>query len=233
MIRTVLVLLVALIFAGPSSAAAQPDDPNELTVFGGLSFIDVESTEARDVTILELPRRFQSLPVQPLIFPPPLFTLSRSLEASGVFGIRYGRDLTDTVTVVGDFAVAPAHDLNEEISYSCPEPLVCIAGPVNLVAPNVRFSENVVGYHYGAGLQYNLRRRGLMPAAIAGLGGVTYSTPDRARTHFTLRFGGRIAAPVGPLTTSIEVIDVVVTDHFVTGDVAHDVHARIGLGVRF
>ena len=232
MIRTVLVLLIALTLAGPSFAAAQPDDPNELTVFGGLSLIDAESIEPLDVTILALPPRFQAL-LQPLIFPPPRLTLSRSLEASGMLGVRYGRDLTDTVTVIGDVAVAPAHDLDEEVNYSCPEPLVCIAGPAALVAPNVRLTENVVGYHYGAGLQFNLRRRGLVPSAIAGLGGVTYATPGRTRTHFTFRFGGRIAAPVGPLVTSIEVIDVVVTDHFVTGEIAHDVHARVGIGLRF
>ncbi len=68
---------------------------------------------------------------------------------------------------------------------------------------------------------------------IAGLGGVTYSMPNEGRSHFSVRLGGRVAASAGRLTTSIEVLDAIVTDHFVTNEVEHDVHVRIGFGVRF
>ena len=222
-----IVTILTLTAAAPS-ADAQPDDPNELTVFGGLSLLAAETTEARNPIILDVPSG-----LRPAIFPPPIVTSLRALDASGEFGVRYGRDLTDTVTFVGDFAVAPAHELTEEVSYGCPEPFFCIALPAGLVAPNVRFSDRVVAYHYGGALQLNLRRRGLTPSVIAGLGGVTYATTGRSRTHFAFRLGGRVAAEVGPVTTSIEVFDAMVTDHFVTDRLEHDVHARIGVGVRF
>jgi hypothetical protein len=226
--RFAIVSMTVLILAGAAAADAQPDDPNDLTVFGGLSLVDAETTEPRLPNVLEVPRRFSTL-----IFPAPIFTRFRSLDASGEFGVRYGRDLTDTVTFAGDFAIAPAHDLTDETSFSCPDPIVCIAVPAALIAPNVRFIEPVVAYHYGGGLQLNLRRRGLMPSVIAGIGGVTYAVPGRARTHFAFRVGGRIAAPIGPLTASIEVLDAMITDHFVTDRLEHDVHTRVGIGVRF
>jgi hypothetical protein len=223
-----IILTTFLILGSVPSAGAQPAEKNELTVFGGMSLLDITTTERRNPYILETSRG-----LRPLIFPPPFLTTSRSLGASGEFGVRYGRDLTEAVTFVGDFAIAPGHELTDEVSYGCPEPLVCIAGPGGLVAPNVQFFERVVAYHYGGGLQMNIRRGRLTPSVIAGLGGVTYATPIGGQSQFTFRFGGRVAAAAGRLTTSIEVLDAIVTDHFVTNRVEHDVHARIGVGVGF
>jgi hypothetical protein len=227
--RRITALIPFLILALAGSASAQRNQENELTVFGGISLLNAETSRPRNPVILEAARDGRAL-----IFPPPFLSNFTSVDASGEFGVRYGRDITDTVTLVGDFAIAPAHELSEEVVFGCPEGQFCIAAPGSIVAPNVRFSERVVAYHYGGGLQLNFgRTQGLLPSVIAGLGGVTYSTPAAAHSQFALRLGGRVAASMGRLTTSIDVFDAIVTDHFVTGEVEHDVHVRIGFGVRF
>ena len=221
-ISMVVLAIIAVLYAAP--AVGQPAGRNELSVFGGVSLLDADATDPGDPRILALPAR-------PLIYPPP-FQFSRSIGASGEFGVRYGRDVTDSVTFIGDFSIAPAHSATERFGRGCPE--LCISFPaLELYAPGL-FSERFVAYHYGGGMRLNVWRGPLVtPAVVAGIGGVTYSGENRSDTQFTLRLGGSVTAAVKNLTTGIEVVDVMVPDHFLTDQLEHDLHVRMSLGVRF
>ena len=207
---------------------AQTTAKNELTIFGGFSLGDAIASTSRDPRILALDRS-----LIPLIYPP-IFSVTRTLDGSGELGVRYGRDLTDTLTLTGDFSIAPAHELLANTSLSCPDTLVCIASPtLGLIAPDFVFSERVVAYHYGGGLRMNLRPGTLTPSVTAGLGGVTFAGTDRHESSLTFRIGGGVSAAVRNLTAGIEVLDVIVSEHFVTGRLEHDPHVRITFGVRW
>jgi hypothetical protein len=207
---------------------AQTTGKNELTIFGGFSLADVTTTTPKNPYILAVEPAIGSL-----IFPP-FFGTSRTLDGGAEFGARYGRDVTDAITLAADFSIAPSHELTDHVSFGCPEPLVCIAAPeVALVAPELLFSERVVAYHYGGGLRLNVVRGTLTPSVTAGLGGVTFAGANRRETSLAFRVGGGLAASVGHLTTGVEVVDIIVSDHFVTGLVEHDVHVRVTFGVRW
>jgi len=235
---TVLGVLVAV------PAIAQTPGKNELSVFGGISLLDASTTNSITPLLLD------ALPsIGTLVYPPILGT-SRKLGSSGEFGVRYGREATETITVTGDFSVAPAHELSNRLSSGCPEPLACIAAqaegsigigfeggvPVGFPfpIPDVLFSERVVAYHYGGGLRLHvLPTSTLKPAVVAGIGGVTYAGTRRRESQFVLRIGGSITASVRNLSTTIEVLDAIVPDHYVSDNVEHDVHIRIAFGVHW
>jgi hypothetical protein len=230
----VFVFVFAVVAAAwPAAASAQSrSGRNELTVFAGLSLASVEgSTPDRPV--------IQGLP-EPLIqiFPFP-FDFSTVLDGSAEFGARYTRTLTDTLSFGGDFSIAPGHRLTESFRFGCPDFVLCIAadelpGALSLIAPDQKVVSRVVAYHYGANLGIVLARRGtLRPSIIAGVGGVTFAAEPESRTHFALRVGAGLRADTGPLSTHLEVVDVMTADHFVTGRAEHDVHVRVGFGVRW
>lgn len=224
--------IVLLLTLAATTAGAQSLGRNELAVFGGVSLMGASANGPGTPSILADEPRLAGL-----IYPPP-FGASRKLGGSGEFGARYGRDLTSTLTVTGDFSIAPAHELTERISYGCPEPLVCILQPavpgvVGLLVPDYQFAERVTAYHYGVGLRLHVRPGALTPSVIAGIGGVTFAGAHQRHSDLALRVGGSLTAAVRNLTTSIEVVDVIVADHYVTRDAEHDVHVRVGFGVRW
>jgi hypothetical protein len=220
--------LVVLVTLAAVSADAQTTSRNELTIFGGFSLLDAKTTSSRNPYILPLDPT-----ISPLIFPP-ILGVSRSLGGSAEFGARYGRDVTDALTITGDFSIAPSHELSDRVSFGCPEPLLCIAVPdLALFAPDFSLSDRVVAYHYGGGLRLNVLPGTLTPSVTAGLGGVTFAGPHSSETSLAFRIGGGLSAAVRNLTTGLEVVDVVVSDHFVTSKVEHDVHIRITFGVRW
>jgi len=90
-----------------------------------------------------------------------------------------------------------------------------------------------VAYHYGANVGIDLTRGTLRPSVVAGLGAVTYDSEVRRDTAFALRVGAALVAETGRLAIRLELLDVITADHFVTGQAEHDVHVRVGLGVRW
>lgn len=237
-LRTVLLLLcLSVLFASP--AAAQ-EGRNELVVFGGISLVDVDFSEVED-------------PFGPILvtFAPAPNRRLADLDGSAEFGARYGRAVTDRITVEADFSVAPSHQLDERIIFGCPPPLVCIASPdISLFVPDIQRTRSFVAYHYGGGVRLALTDGPIRPSVVGGLGAVTYAasgaTPvfghlasvtdigsDLRETRLAIRLGGAVAATLGSLVTHLEVVDVIVADHFVTGRAEHDVHVRVGIGVRW
>ena len=231
-IETTLLATLLTIAAGP--VGAQPTGRNELAVFGGLSLVTLTSSTTIDPIILQ-----NNQPLIPLIFPPVIIERTRTFDGGGEFGVRYGRDLTETITITGDFSLVPGHELTDATSVGCPEPLFCIAAPaIRLIAPDFRLSQRVSAYHYGGGLRLNLLRDRLKsgtltPSVIAGLGGVTFATADASETDLAFRAGGSLSVALRSVTAGFEIVDVIVSDHFVTGETEHDVHFRVAFGVRW
>ena len=225
-------LTIALLAALALPAAAQtPGGRNELTIFGGISLIDASAVDQVRLSFPDFPRPPE---FALLIFPPPFVEASRSLEGSGEFGVRYGRDVTDIIAVEADVSIAPAHDPSGSVSVGCPPEALCIAQPGFPLLPSpIRIDERVVAYHYGGGIRLRVLPGSLRPSVSAGLGGVTYAADRSRQTNLALRVGGALAASMGNLTVQVEVLDAIVMDHFVTDRIEHDVHVRIGLGVRW
>lgn len=213
--------------------AAQTADKNELTIFGGVSLADV-SVEGREG--FGFLKRSRPDPRDLSLLP--FVRTSSHLDGSAEFGVRYGRALTDVLVVEGDFSIAPSHTLREQVGFGCPDGYACIAnrsGPAGtfLFAPEYLVTERMVAYHYGGGIRLRQSWGSLTPSVFGGLGGVTYAGDEQRESQLAVRLGGGVSAAVGSLTTSIEVLDVIVPDHFLTRRAEHDVHVRIGLGVRW
>jgi len=220
------VLLAAFILLWPGSAVAQSDSGrNELTVLAGVS---LGNPEAASVDFAEI------LGGVPQIFPTPFTVTSTLLDGSGEFGARYTRTLSDLLSLSGDFSIAPGHRLTERVSFECPPGVFCVAANgISLVPPDVLISSRVVAYHYGANLGIDLAQGPVRPMILAGVGGVTFDTEAQTDTVFALRVGGGLRVDHGRLVTRLEVIDVITADHPITGRSEHDVHVRLGFGVRW
>jgi len=228
-VRTAGLLLLGFLMVVAAPAGAQSrgrSDRNELTVFGGVSLTDLSST-SRDGPPFLLAAPFE-LSILPTI------ERSATLGGSAEFGVRYGRRLSDALTVEGDFSVAPGHDLEERIGFGCPPELLCITQPAILVVvPDILRTDQLVAYHYGGGVRLALTRGSVRPSVVGGLGAVTYDGSRIRETRLAVRVGAGIEATVNSLSTRLEVLDVIVADHFVTGRAEHDVHVRVGVGVRW
>lgn len=214
----------------PVGAAAQaPAGRNELTVLAGVSLTSPEESNPVD------PRVLQTGGPLTAIFPFVIRT-SVALDSSAEFGARYGRYLTDSLSVSADFSIAPAHKLTERLEFGCPDLRLCILAlpPPNttLLAPD-EITTRVVAYHYGGNVNFDLLKGNLRPTIIAGLGAVTYDLDTRKETQFALRVGGGLRADTGPFVIRVELVDVIMTDHFVTKDSEHDLHVRVGFGVKW
>ena len=231
-IRPLCSALVLLLWIAPANAQTPPK--NELTVFGGLSLIDL--TSRSEIGPFPLPIDFELLP---LIYPPILSGLTRRFDGGAELGVRYGRDLTESLTLTGDFSMVPGHELRVLIRSGCPDPLVCIARPtLGVFAPDSLFSQRVTAYHYGGGFRWNVLRTDLdsgtlTPSVIAGLGGVTFSGPRQSESSVTFRIGAGLTASYRNVSAGVEVVDVIESDHFVTDETENDVHFRLTFGVRF
>ena len=226
-VRTIGLLPALILVAAFAAPADAQTGRNELSVFGGVSLSDVR-LESRGGVVTLLPA-FPELIVR---LPPR--DGSVSVDGSAEFGVRYGRRVTNTVTVEADFSVAPSHQLNERIGFGCPPPLLCIAGAgIQLFAPDILRTTDLVAYHYGGSVRLDLTRGTVRPSVIGGLGGVTYDANNLRASNLAIRVGGAVTASMGSTTARIEVIDVIVADHFATGRAEHDPHVRVGLGVRW
>lgn len=220
-----LVFILSVLLGAP--AAAQTEGRNELTVLGGASLADLRTD-------------FPAGPGRLFADRPDLLSLLPAIErrsklgGSVEFGVRYGRRYSDNLTVEADFSVAPAHNLEERIGFGCPRGLACIASPgVQVFAPDIRRTAQLVAYHYGGGVRLDLTQGAVRPSVVGGLGGVTYDGSDLLETNLAARIGAGLSTDVGKLLARLEVVDVIVVDHFLTGRTEHDVHVRVGVGLRW
>jgi hypothetical protein len=226
--------VLLLITLGAAPAAAQGTAKNELTVFGGVSIADVSTQRQEGFGFL---RRSKPDPRELSLLP--FVRTSSSLDGSPEFGVRYGRALSDALVVEGDFSIAPGHDLTEIVEYGCPDGYACLANRDGLGVGTLLFvpdrltTARMVAYHYGGGIRLRRAWGSLTPSVSGGLGGLTYSGDRQSETQLAVRIGGALSAAGGSHNTTFEVLDVIVPDHFVTNRAAHDVHVRIGLGVRW
>jgi hypothetical protein len=221
--------LISLLAVRP--ALAQPAaGRSEITVFAGAS-LGSPSTDTVDLTVPMPAGRWHG--IAPTIYPGPS-TVSAELGGSAEFGVRYDRYFTDIISAGGDFSIAPSHELSTRIRFGCPPDRLCIAGEVP--APGLtdrHFGTNVVAYHYGGNVGIDLLRGTLRPAVVAGVGAVSYDGTRASDTQFAFRIGGAFKADAGPVVIRLEGIDVITTDHFVSGQAEHDLHVRVGVGVRW
>jgi hypothetical protein len=210
-------VLMVCCLAQAAPAVAQTDN-HELTVFAGVSLGDAETGRLDRLHMLQQRHgRFG-----------PFDTGRAELDGSAEFGVRFGRYVTDTVTVEGDVSIAPSHTLRERVEFGCEFPPVCLVPPAQFE------SERVMAWHYGVGVGIDLPGGGgLRPVLLAGLGGVTHDSDSRTATRLAVRLGGALRASVGRIDARLEVLDVLVADHLVTNDAEHDVHVRVGVGVRW
>jgi hypothetical protein len=221
-------LAALLIVATSARAEAQtPAAPNELAVFAGASLVSAETNDVNRPIIL------RGAAPAPLIFPPP-FEFTSALDGSAEFGARYSRYITDRFAATFDYSVAPSHELTETIRYRCPDGRLCIQlAEAALVVPDQQFKSKVVAHHYGAGVGVDLMQGSLKPSFMAGLGGVTYDTEGQGGSRFAVRIGAALRAESGPTHFRLELLDVITPDHIVTTRAEHDLHVRVGLGVRW
>jgi len=233
--------MVVLLAAAPAFAADEPkpEPKNEIVVFGGASILD--ATRRQDSTV-GIPGwvgdrwpGFPNVEVQ----------TETSLGGSALFGARYSRYVKGRLAVEADLAVAPTHDVEGGGQ-------LCLNGSCFGGAEGGRMrgawgmgpgrgdldfdgfrSRNVTAWHYGAGLAYDITGGDVRPMVLFGAGGVSYSGARESSTDFALRFGAGLKVLFGRVGGRIDVVDHLVTDHFVTGKAEHDVHATAGFLVRF
>jgi hypothetical protein len=224
--------LVLAALSLPAAAAAQtPAGRNELTVFAGMSLASPENSTTIDPTILQA----RALTT---IFPGVVRT-EVSFDGSAEFGARYGRYLSDALSISADFSIAPSHKLTQRLDFGCPDLRLCILNLPGLPPPGFtllapdELTTSVVAYHYGGNVNFDLLKGAIRPTVVAGLGAVSYDLGSRTETQFALRVGGGLRADTGPIVIRVEVVDVILADHFVTKQAEHDVHVRVGFGVKW
>jgi opacity protein-like surface antigen len=231
MSRQLVVAALLILVMASAPAAAQTPGKNELTVFAGVSFTNLTG----DTPPFKYQRgRFGEIGVVPLS----IFRERTTLGGSAEFGTRYAYYVTDAISVNGDFSIAPGHTLTQELSFDCGPGRVCIAGvdippDVSLFIPNYLIERTVVAYHYGAGIGIDLMEGRIRPSILAGIGAATNDGDGITETRFTGRVGGGLSADVGRLAARVELVDIITADHFATGRAEHDLHFRVGVGVRW
>ena len=222
-----------LALAWPTVAAAQTSaGTNELTVFAGVSLASPDKSQSVD------PRILQSGALTTIF--PGVARTSVKLDGSAEFGARYGRYLSDALSISADFSIAPAHTLTQRLDFGCPDLRLCILnlpglpppGGYTLIAPD-EFVTRVVAYHYGGNVNFDLLKGTIRPTVVAGLGAVTYDLETHKETQFAMRVGGGLRADTGRVVIRVELVDVILADHFVTKQAEHDLHVRVGFGVKW
>ena len=239
-----LVMGVALLGGAGIAAAdgAAAESKNEVVIFGGASILDASG--GRDMTIGMPGWAGDRWPG----FPDIQVRTDTSLGGSVLFGARYSRYVKGRLAVEADLAVAPTHDLETGgelcVDGSCyggrrgdrmrgpwgSGPGMGDIGGVDLDGFRTR---NVTAWHYGAGLTYDITGGDVRPFVTFGAGGVSYSGALETSTDFALRFGAGLKIYFGRVGARVDVVDHLVTDHFLSGDAEHDIHATAGFLVRF
>ena len=230
------------LLGGARIAAAEDaavDPKNEIVVFGGASILDASREQDRTIG---LPGwggdRWPD-------FPDIQVRTETSLGGSALFGARYSRYVKGRLAVEADFSVAPTHDL-EAGGELCLEgqcygrgrgdhvrgPWGSGPGLGDVDLDDFR-TRNVTAWHYGGGLAYDITGGDVRPFVILGAGGVSFSGAQEASTDLVLRFGAGLKILFGRVGARLDVVDHLVTEHFLSGDAEHDIHATAGFLVRF
>lgn len=223
------------------AADAAADAKNEIVVFGGASILDASRGEDRTIGLPGwMGGRWPG-------FPEIQVRTETSLGSSALFGARYSRYVKGRLAVEADLAVAPTHDLETGgelcLDGSCfgggrgrgermrgPWGEGPGFGDVDLDSLRTR---SVTAWHYGAGLAYDVTGGDVRPVVVFGAGGVSTSGASETETDFVLRFGAGLKILFGRVGARVDVVDHLVTEHFLSGDDEHDIHATAGLLVRF
>jgi hypothetical protein len=241
LVRVGLLIGVSILGGGRSWAADEPaeDSANEIVVFGGVSILDASRGQDRTIGIPGwVGDRWPG-------FPQIQVRTDTSLGGSALFGARYSRYVKGRLALEADLAVAPTHDI--EVGGELCLDGRCFGGgrEGRLLGPWGRGpdfggidleslrSRSLTAWHYGAGLAYDITGGDVRPVLVFGAGGVSYDGAREASTDFVLRFGVGLKVFFGRVGGRVEVIDHLVTDHFLTGDAEHDIHVRAGVLVRF
>jgi len=234
--------------------AAQPK--NEIVVFGGVSFLDVGQGQDLHFNLQD----WLSGGGSPMGYTMPGWELpsdvsvrgETSLGGSGVFGARYSRYLKRRFAVEADVSVAPGHDLRTR-GVVCLSGGTCTGGgdaegfmgPRGRFGPGGRFDgpggafdvtlrgQTVTAWHYGAGLAYDLMKGNVRPLVTFGAGAVTWSGVHPTQTNLELRFGAGLKMLFGQFGGRLDVVDHVVFDQYLTGQVENDVQLTAGFLFRF
>ncbi len=261
-VTSVLVATVAL-----AAAAARADDTsldparNEVSVFGGMSFLDARSAQLATVSLPAIPATpgYAGGPGFPG-FPGGDVQLSTEtkLGNGGLFGLRYAFYLRKQLALEADAAVVPGQDLRNNFGLCGPSG--CL-GPGGYPDPRYRgiggmygmygqdrssrygpgygygygdgHGHDLTAWHYGAGLTYDILGRDVRPFVLLGAGGVSYDGDLGTKTNFALRFGAGVKVYFGRLGARVDAIDYLVFDQFLSGRTEHDVHVTGGGFVRF
>ena len=227
--------------AGPRQLRRREADPkNEIVVFGGASILDASRNQDRTIALPGwVGDRWPG-------FPDIQLQTETSLGGSALFGARYSR------YVKGRLAVEAPRFQSPPLTTSKVGGGVCLDGRCLGGAEGGRVrgpwgmgpgrgdigledfrSRNLTAWHYGGGLAYDLTGGDVRPVIIFGAGGVSYSGSRESSTDFALRFGAGLKVLFGRMGGRIDVVDHLVTDHFLTGKAEHDIHATAGFLVRF
>ena len=149
------------------------------------------------------------------------------------------------LAIEADLAVAPTHDL--QVGGALCLDGRCFGGAeggrvrgpwgqgpgrADLDSDELR-TRSLTAWHYGAGLAYDVTGGDVRPVIIFGAGGVSYSGAREGSTDFALRFGAGLKVLFGGVGGRVDVVDHLVTDHWLTGKAEHDIHATAGFLVRF
>jgi hypothetical protein len=239
-------LLGVAVLGGAWVEAADPaatESKNEIVVFGGASILD--ASRGQDATI--------GIPGWPGDrwpgFPDVQVRTETSLGGSALFGARYSRYVKGRLAVEADLAVAPTHDLetggelclegrcfgrgmDDRMGGRMGGPWGRGPGLEDFDVEGLR-TRSVTAWHYGGGLTYDITGGDVRPFVIFGAGGVSYSGARESSTDFVLRFGAGLKILFGRVGARVDVVDHLVTNHFLSGDAEHDIHATAGVLVRF
>jgi hypothetical protein len=226
-------LFALLALAAAVPASAKDDARTEISILGGVSLLDAETEDVRT---------FDLDPFLPPGIPRGLIRpvdvrQRRTLGSSILQGFVLSRRVARRALVETEFSLAPSHALRTEGAFRCPAELCRLLGiagdefPIDGRAGTPE--DNVVAYHYGFGLAYELTGGEARPFLSAGLGAVTYDLPGGNETSLAVSVGAGVRLHFGEhLGARVEAVDRILPDHFLSGETEHDVHVRLGLLIR-
>ncbi len=207
--------LFVLLFTSCILQAQESVHKSEITVYSGISFLDVEN--ATDPCLL-------------CLSPLPPFTETSTLDSGFLIGFKFGYYLNENVEVEGNFSVAPSQDFTFETSIFCPaEPCPLTQ---DVFAPLIFFKKNAVSYGYAGNLVYNFNRKTVTPFLTAGIGGVSTDLGDETHNDFVFNFGGGTKFYFKNVGVRFELNDQVIPDHFLSGKTEHDLQIQCGFFFR-
>ena len=225
MIKPIGLLVLALTV---TEAARAAERRVEVTILGGVSVLDVK----KDVPTPICPECVVPLPaglmVGALAFPDFQIRQTLSLGTGFRLGFRVGYELSRQAEVEAGFAVEPSRPQRRVVSVRCPVCAVAFPLPLQPLGS----VDKVASYDYDAAFLMHIGGSKARPFLIAGIGGISFDTPDRVRTNFAFNFGAGVKVSLGRVGARVEADDQLVLDHYLTGRAVHDLGVRAGLSFR-